>query len=88
MDRLAKKGIPALWAAGGELDPSDAVRRKLVVEGVVEVEEDGPKDGGGEENGGDFAAGGESETPGGVRAVEFAEAVFEGGTRAAFAGGV
>jgi hypothetical protein len=60
----------------------------LVVEGAVEVEENGPEDGGGEENGGDFAACGEGEAPSGVRAVAFAEAVFEGGTRAAFAGGV
>jgi hypothetical protein len=58
------------------------------VQGVVEVEEDGPEDGGGEENGGDFAACGEGEAPSGVRAVAFAEAVFEGGTRAALAGGV
>lgn len=53
---------------------------RLVVEGVEEIEEDGPEDGGGEENGGDFAARGKGEAPSGVRAVAFAEAVFEGGT--------
>ncbi len=57
-----------------------------MLDGVVEVDENGPEDGGAEEKREDFAAGGGVETPGGVRAVKLAEAVFVGGTRATLAG--
>lgn len=66
---------------------SASVVDTLMVEGAVEVEEDGPEDGCGEEDGGEFAAGSECELRGGVRAVAFAEAVFASGAPAALAGG-
>ena len=53
---------------------------------MVKVEQDGPEDGDGEKDGGDFAAGGEGELRGSVGAVTFAEAVFERGAGAAIAG--
>ena len=56
------------------------------MEGVVEVDEDGPEDGEGEEDGGDFAAGRAGELRGGVWAVAFTETVFESGAGAAVAG--
>lgn len=52
---------------------------------MVEVEEDGPENGDGEEDGGDFAAGGEGELRRGIGAVAFTEAVFERGAGAAVA---
>ena len=53
---------------------------------MVKVEEDGPEDGDGEEDGGDFAAGGEGELRGGAGTVAFTETVFERGAGAAVAG--
>lgn len=57
-----------------------------MLNGVVEVDEDGPEDGGAEEKREDFAAGGGVEAPGGVGAVKVAETVFVGGARATLAG--
>ncbi len=53
---------------------------------TVEVDEDGPKDGGAEKDGEETAARSGVEAPDGVAAVEFAEAVFEGGALAPLAG--
>ncbi|MGC2091437.1 MAG: hypothetical protein WA638_18600, partial [Candidatus Acidiferrales bacterium] len=56
------------------------------LEGVPEVDENGPEDGGAEKDGEEAPARGGVEARDGVRAVKFAEAVFEGGALAAFAG--
>lgn len=62
------------------------IPQSSVVEGAVEVEEDGPEDGCGEEDGGDFAAGGEGELRRGVGAVAFAETAIERTAGATVAG--
>lgn len=80
-------GRAELFVEGAENQRFRKIVLSLAVEGAVEVEEDGPEDGCGEEDGGEFAAGSECELRGGVRAVEFAEAVFASGAPAALAGG-
>lgn len=55
---------------------------------MIQVEDDGPEDGGGEENRENLALSSEDEAGGTVWAVEFAEAVFECGAPTAFAGSV
>jgi hypothetical protein len=57
-----------------------------MLDGVPEVDEDGPEDGSAEKDGEEAPACGAVEARDGVRAVKFAEAVFEGRALAAFAG--
>lgn len=56
------------------------------MESVVEVNEDGPQHGSGEEHGEKPAARDDVEAPSSVGAVALAEAVFQGCAQAAFAG--
>lgn len=59
-----------------------------MLNGVVEIDEDGPEDGETEEKREDFAASGGVETPHSFRAVTLAEAVLVSGARATLAGAV
>lgn len=57
-----------------------------MAEGVPKVEKNRPEHSGGEEHGKKFTARSNIESPRGVRAVPLAEAIFECGAQAAFAG--
>ncbi|MGB6484963.1 MAG: hypothetical protein WBE86_15875 [Candidatus Acidiferrales bacterium] len=56
-----------------------------MLDGVVEVDEDGPEDGGAKEKREDLAASGDVETPHSFRAVSLAEAVLVSGAWATLA---